>query len=39
MEGRENQNKMKQEETNHKRVLTVGNKLSIAGREMGERMG
>ena len=26
-------------ETNHKRLLTIGNKLRVAGGEVGERMG
>ena len=35
-EGKENKNKMKTErEANHKRLLTLGNKLRVAGGEWG----
>ena len=39
-EGREKYSKMKSEkETNHKRLLTIGNKLRVTGGEVGEGMG
>ena len=39
-EGKEKQNgKISESETNHKRLLTMGKKLRVAGREMGGKMG
>ena len=38
--GREGKNKTKSErKTNHKRLLTIGNKLRVAGGKKGEGMG